>query len=293
MKIFIKKYYFFLLLALVVLLSGCTQSNTVGGSIFLHLSTDSTTVFSGNNVRINVDMENRNPRSVTNVAVSVFDAGLMNIAGGQCVKSFPKVLPNELKTFACPMIAPGKEKLLNDRTSTEVNAKVEYTTSLSFVQLVEMMAEEEYKRKSDTGELALKPSHYSYSDDNVRVDVDFSSEMPIMIKNPKLPQYSPQNYFVYFTVKNIGNGFMDDIQYNDFTVSPVGISPVGISTGNIADCVSTKEGWSLKVQGKTFPKIACMLNLPADMKSIENYGMLVTLNYRYEVREKTNIVIIR
>lgn len=291
MRIYTKKHCLVLLLLIIVLSLGCTQPNSVGGSVFLHLSADSSTVFSGNSVGINVDMENKNPRSVNSVVVNVFDAGLMNIVGGQCVKSFPLVLPNEFKSFSCLLNAPGKEKLLNDKTSTEVNAKVEYTTDLSFVQLVEMVSEEEYKRKSDTGDLVLKPSHYSYNDDNVNIDLDFSSEMPIMIKDASQPQYAYQDYYVYFTVKNIGNGFMDDIQKSDFSAKPV--APLGVQSAEIVNCEKAKESLPLKVQGKTFPKFACKLSLPAGTKSIENYGMQVTLKYRYEVREKTNIVIIR
>ena len=282
----------------LIFISGCTSASTVGGGLFIDIRPDKPQVFASDNVVINIDIDNKNTRRVTDVKVDIFDAGLMSFDNilqydpiysftgddidGTCGKFIDFMLPDQFKTVSCVYRAPGRNILLEDATQTQVNARIKYTTELSLIQIIEMMEKEEYELRSQSGKLKKSPAKYSYRDKNVEIGVDFSDELPIAI-------VPGREYFAYFTIKNIGNGVIDDIKYGDFNVRPV-----SGSTANIIDCGDIgKATWNLKLSEGKFPRIACRLYLPSGVRVIENYGLQIDLRYNYEVRGNTEIRILK
>ncbi len=284
-----------LLFVVIIFISGCIQPQTVGGGLFVTLTPDPSKVFASGEVRVNVDIDNQNPRRVTDVEADIFDAGIFNILGtadytqsgeyitpGACGKFIEFMLPDDFKTLSCLLMAPQKTDLAEDTQKSVVSSRVSYTTELPVVQLIEMMTESEYITRLERGQLAKKPSSFVYRDKNVEIIVEFSDEMPIVVRPDR-------EYLMYITIKNIGNGFIGDIDDTNLRVSPV-----GYNNANIARCDEIiKSGWSLKLQGKEFPRVACRLELPTGVTVVENYGLEIALKYRYEVRGKTEITVIR
>jgi hypothetical protein len=266
-------------LLLVVLASGCvTPQQVVGGGLFIKLSPDPSTIFSSGVVRLNFDIDNKNPRAVTDITAHIFDTGILS--GTECKQNIDMMRPDEFKTFVCVFRAPPKESILQNEASTSVNALVRYTTDLAVVQLVEMMTEDEYLTRKDSGRLQEKPASYSYKDKNVEILVEFSDKLPIIVR-----PLDQRDYYIYFTIKNIGNGLIQDIGSNDFLVLPV-----NRDAPNILECENTGQ---LHLEGKEFPRIACKLVMPGGVKVVENYGLLLMLKYKYEVRESAAVKVIR
>ncbi|MCX6815564.1 MAG: hypothetical protein NT120_01800 [Candidatus Aenigmarchaeota archaeon] len=293
------KWKYFLLLLPIVLVAGCTENQVVGNGLITTISPDSSMVFSSGTVRINVDLDNQNPRPITDVNAAIFDPGLLKAMGGDtidlynlantktCGKHIDEMLPNQFQSFACIFQAPSKIELPQNSLENDINAKVEYKTDFSAVQLIELMTDQEYLRRTATNTFQQKSKSYSYHDRNVEIDVDFSDNLPIVKRSG-----DQKDYFVYITIKNIGNGFIKEITRNDFNI--VQAKAGGVNIEDIVSCpFRDQQNWKLEPLGKEFPRIACQLNLPEGLNVIENYGMLITLNYNYETRDKATITVVR
>jgi hypothetical protein len=273
-------------LILLVFLAGCIDSQVNGGGLFMKLQPDPQQIFSGGVTRINIDMENNNPREITDVVVDVFDTGRLlrlDDSTSICYDDQPIAIgdmqPNSFRSYYCTLIA---NKIEEPMITTEINTKISYKTDFPVVQVVGLISENEYLNRR--GQLDTMPQSYSYQDANVQLAVDFSEQLPIIIRPGK-------DYFVYFTIRNVGNGFINKLKAGDFVIRPVR------SDGpQIVDCSNSgieSSNWYLDPVGKEFPKIACRIVLPQGVAVVENYGLLVDLIYTYEVRGTTTVDIIR
>ena len=271
-----------LLLLFAVLASGCIASSPAGGGLFVSVTPDPPVVFSSGILRINIDIDNKNPRTVADVSAQVFDTGILS--GNTCQQQISFMRPDEFKTFSCILQAPQREALVQNQVKTSVGTRVSYTADLSAAQIVEMMTENEYLQRTQSGRLQARPSSYVYTDKNVEIDVEFSDAMPIIVR-PDVQK----DYFVYFTIKNTGNGFIENLKYGDFI-----LAPVRPDEPNIVICPDLNSpSWKLEPEGKKFPRIACRLALPSGVSVVENYGLVVLLKYRYEIRENTVVTVIK
>ncbi len=299
-----------LLLGILILASGCVNlfqpTQGVGGGLSLNMRADPSTVFSSSDVRLDIDVDNENPRNISDVLIDVFDSGYTDVTGiidrgtltpvrrdpsvPLCGKSITAMRPNGFQSLTCVLTA---RNITQDSLVTTVSARVKYATDLSFVQIINIMNENEYVREQQQGQLVVKPAAYSYADRNVQIDVEFSEPLPVVVRS--------KEYFMYITVKNIGNGFINDIGYGQLNAIPViSIQPrvdgslVQTLPQDIVNCPDLQRiNWKIQPIGKTFPKIACSIKLPLGVNVIENYGLLINLRYNYEVRGSTDIKIIR
>ena len=142
------------------------------------------------------------------------------------------------------------------------------------------MNEDEYQRRTATGDYQQKPSNYFYKDSNAMIEIDFSEAPPLVIRPDK-------KYFVYFTIKNIGNGFISDITKDDF------FARTNEKNVNIIYCPPMT---TLPPNGKAFPRIACEIKATPDyigLGGFRNSEIMVKLTYKYEVRNALGINILR
>jgi len=421
-RLFYRPYFkLSIFLLFIVFIAGCVTPQPIGGGLFVTMKADPQAVFSSGTIRLNVDLDNQNPRSIRDIDALVFDPGIMTIIEGTgmqgvsegsseivgqlstigqvlqqgdilhgdieytvkqgdtlwnivkryyglsdykeiaakvnevvdynvgriphlsidnvrfnvaddpstyercpsepcdyirgdviypgdvlilprastsgkttkerytgvvCGKHINEMRPNQFETFSCMLRAPGRDELPQSATQNNIHAKIEYTTDLAVGQVIELMTEPEYLRRVSTGEFRQKSKSYSYKDKNVQIDVEFSDNLPIIIRANE-----PKDYFVYITIRNIGNGFIREITRNDFNI--VQARAEGIRLDDIVHCPALTPDWKIEPVGKDFPRIACTLRLPQGVTVVENYGMLVMLNYRYEVREKATVTVIR
>jgi hypothetical protein len=300
--------------AIIIFASGCAYLpffgpvQPIGGGLFLSMRADPQTVFAGSDVRIDIDVDNQNPRNISQVFINVFDSGILELIGvssgtritspsegvSGCNKGPDDMRPGGFKSLTCFLHAP--ENLQQDSLTTTVSASTRYTTDLSFVQIIDIMNEDEYRTKQQAGQLVTRPSAYSYQDKNVQIDVEFSESLPIVVR--KLA--GSKEYYMYITVRNIGNGFISDIRSNQLKIRPADtIQPyvdnvVQAFSEEVVDCPALNSlGWRLQPIGNKFPRITCKIELPLGVRIIENYGLLINLIYTYEVRDSVDVKIIR
>lgn len=310
------------LLISVVLISGCINlpffgsTETVGGGLFMKMRADPSTTFAGSNLRVDIDVDNQNVRNISDVTVNVFDSGILNLQGplvgeriintaepafGRCNKVVDAMRPRDFDSLACFFLAP--ESIQQDFVTTRVSAYARYTTDIPFVQIVDIMSEDEYVTRQQQGQIQQKPQSYSYEDKNVRINVEFSEPLPLVVRKRQDISDSgyrvgDKEYFMHITVNNIGNGFMDPIRASQFYVRPVAESQPGSAVQVFPDdvlyCPDLKNtAWSITPIGKQFPKITCKIQLPASVRVLENYGILFNLRYVYEVRDSVEVKIVR
>ena len=137
--------------------------------------------------------------------------------------------------------------------------------------IIEMITEDEYNIRERTGKLVKKPKTYSYKDNNLELQIDFSDRLPIVATGEKK--------YMYLTIRNIGDGFVSDITGDDIEIR---------QDEDVVNCVEQ----DIVPIGKEFPRVACELNMP-DINYIGNYAVIIDIDYTYENREDLPITIIR
>ncbi|HLD39225.1 MAG TPA: hypothetical protein VJB05_02855 [archaeon] len=258
----------------VLVISGCTSMTTSDG-LTVSLQADPPIVFSNSALDLHIDVDNRNVKTLRNVVVELFDTGMLKSDG--CMRVFPSLLPNEFQSLSCRLTTP---PINESSVKTEVNSKASFETDLAANQVFEIMNEDEYQRRTATGDYQQKPSNYFYKDSNAMIEIDFSEAPPLVIRPDK-------KYFVYFTIKNIGNGFISDITKDDF------FARTNEKNVNIIYCPPMT---TLPPNGKAFPRIACEIKATPDyigLGGFRNSEIMVKLTYKYEVRNALGINILR
>jgi hypothetical protein len=176
---------------------------------------------------------------------------------------------------SCVLSAPNKNDIASSTVSTNVGVNVNFTTTLSAAQIIEMVNENEYDLRLKTGNWETKPKSYTYSDKNIELQVDFSDNLPIIARPEK-------KSYIYFTIKNTGGGLISDIKAGDFSLTEISSAVVSCETIG-----------GLSPVNNVFPRIACTLNLPSNVDYISNHMIVINLNYNYEIRKDIPIKIVR
>lgn len=266
-------------------------------------------VFRGSDAVIYFDAQNRDVTQVRNVLLDIFDTGNL-VRKGDCRLGADSLRPDQIISLTCRANAP--EDVIKKVQAETINARAGFRSVLSAVQTVDIMSEKVYNREALAGNIKPRPKTYAYRDKNVEMTVEFSEDMPIVVRKDK-------QYFVYFTVRNIGNGFMDKITFGE-NFLPIeqkdlrfSESKSALTSANIVEIFTSlfrmtpgqeKEGLSCRdvlccrdfktiyPTGKTFPRIACELRLP-DTEQLVDYQIIVPLIYDYEVRASARINVVK
>ncbi len=273
----------FLFLILLVLATGCIgnfvdQGQSTEGLVF-KLTADPQRAFINDNVRLIMDVENKDIKEYKDVAISIFDLGILQ---GRCdTFTFEKLLSatqhnteeaGQFKTFYCYVVTP--EGINEAEATTTVYAKATYTTSFKLVQLIEMVSEEYYN--AHLGQIQKKPKSYVYRDKNLEVAIDFSTELPVVLRQGT-------KTFMRVQVINIGNGFVGPIK--DMKIKPAGNQQYDI----FQKCSFGR----IEQTGNSFPKQSCEIELPYGIEYLTNYDAILEFTYDYEVRADTEVTIMR
>ncbi len=143
--------------------------------------------------------------------------------------------------------------------------------------------EKEYERRVASNDFASASKSYVYSDRNVQIQVEFSSMPPLVI----VPD---RKYYVYFTIRNIGQGFLGDINPGDLVFrSTDSRAPIDFLRCQYPTAV-------LPITEKSSPKIACEIIAPGDYFTTRNFGtgsFVIELNYKYELRRDLSVDIVK
>ncbi len=248
-----------LLLFLVILAVGCVNTITQLGGISVTVQADPPKVFSGGTTRFFVDVENTDKKTYRSVSTEVFDAGIIDVKSCN-KKGLDEMRPNQTYTIKCDLAGPKVES----SSIQQVSVKTSFTTDMNFIQSYQMATEDAYKRESARGSLKYMPKSYSYRDSYIESNIEFSEDLPIVIRDKK-------NY-MYIKITNIGPGTVKllDVKGKE-----------NVKCGKpVVDTV-----------GKEFPRVVC--ELTSTVKDLTNFDELITVTYYYELINTAQIEIIK
>ncbi|MFH0832709.1 MAG: hypothetical protein V1900_03260 [Candidatus Aenigmatarchaeota archaeon] len=254
------------LLILAVLVAGCTQKAADGELIIKITDVNPEKIFTGGKTIVTMDVENNGNRTIRNVFIDFFETGFL--MKGVCSKNIAELSPGGYDTLSCELTAPFA--IPSDKIINTVEARARYQARLSMAKPITMVSREEYDLQSKTGKLKLEPRTYSFKDDNIELQVEFSKELPLV---------EGRKEYAYFTVINIGSGFINSIRPNDMIIE-----------SNIISCPPRV---AISPIGKTFPRIACEIFVPENINYLSEDMLIININYNYEVRDKTDVEVIR
>jgi len=196
----------------------------------------------------------------------------------ECFATIYNLQQNEVRTLECMIKAPPSYEIPRPVISNDVNVRMRFSNKLSAMQTIEMISEEEYKLREYSGNIQTKPSSYSYQDKVIQLNVEFSKELPIIVR-------PGEKVYMYLTLKNIGDGIVYPLRPDDFFIMQDGAV--------VGRCDNTDPPVVLQPDGKTFPKITCELKLPAGIKYISNYQTIINIDYSYEHRKTITVGIVK
>lgn len=284
---FSMSYGFYLIaLLLLVFTAACIGSPvTKNNGLVLDLQADPSTVFENSDVMVHVDLDNTDSRRLYNVKAEIFDSGALS-SEGACEREYGILLPEQFETFTCNFKTPS---INQQRFSTEIGAKAVFDVPFAFTQTIEAITEQEFRNRQATNSLQTKPSVYRHRDRNIAVDVEFSEPLPMVVKDGK-------EIFVKFTIRNIGNGFVDSLESGDITITQkIEQGETVLDTG----CIPGE----LLPLGKEFPTFTCKINpfytylpdtdLGKGPRPIQSYDITMNIDYNYEIRDSLKIDVIR
>lgn len=320
--------YIFLLLS-IVFLSGCVsqlnpfspsfnpfglisgqQPIRVQEGLGVSLSSSPSEIFVGSKTTLYFDAQNKDVAPIRNILLEIFNTGNL-MKSNECKLSIPQLLPDQIATLSCTVQAT---PIIQKTQSETVSARAKFQSVLTAVQTLDIMNEEIYTREKLAGNINTRPRAYTYRDRNMQMDIEFSDDMPIVVRKGK-------QYFVYFTIKNIGNGFVDKITFgenfmpieqknlrfsefkNALQVPDLLLSLIqkqsdifkqsGSEQLYCSDVLCCRDFKTIYPSGKVFPRVACELKLPETTQQLVDYQVIIPLLYNYEVRAQTQLKVVK
>lgn len=281
-----------LLLLLVVFTVGCTTEANNG--LQISMQADPPVVFENGKTTIHVDVRNEDIKILDRVVLDIFNYGLMiPVDERTCFSQLHKertLFRDQFETFSCDFIAP---EISQDRMQTQLDARVSYITRFSAAQQLDLISEQEYNNRRATQTLTSKPQRYTHSDRNVQLDIEFSDTLPIVTAPGR-------QYFVTFTIKNIGEGFIGSIPADAVRIIQKGTIGDQTVEGNLLQSVNPQGVYepcrvyqTLVPIGKDFTTFSCQVLMPSQPKEIMTANFIVQIDYIYELRDSVTVDIIR
>ncbi|MBI2076099.1 MAG: hypothetical protein HYT72_02520 [Candidatus Aenigmarchaeota archaeon] len=260
-----------ILFLVVVFAVGCVNTAPIiTKGVLVKLDANPQEIFTGAKTTLSIDIDNKDVKTIRDVNVDVFETGLLR-KSAQCSKSIAEMKPNAFDSFFCSLQAPGE--IGAQKVATTVFARAGFTTSLTATQLVKIISQNEYDLRKKTGKFVTEPLSYAYRDNNLELLVEFSDNLPLIDSAGK-------KSYVSFTIRNIGNGFIEKISKGEIKITSPGL----ISCPDIRD---------MFISGTQFPKFTCELTLPGDITFLSDRTINIDIAYNYEVRNSIDVEIKR
>lgn len=271
-----KKNFLAFLMFLAVAAAACVSSTSVvilsdGTLEITKMEADPDEIFIDGSTNLYVDIANNDIVPI-DVSVNVFEPGFLEFTDAVCEKKIQNMQPKQLSTLRCA--ARARQEIVGTSVVSELHAQALFAKNLQLVQSVEFISPEWYERQKILG-MRSKPKKYAYADKNVKVTVEFSDEMPLVVRPDK-------KYYMYITAENIGRGTLTGvgkpvIKYADKTLPEHGIA---------RDCVFEQVYFI----GRKTPRIACELALP-NVQEQQTADLIMGIEYNYDIRASTSVKI--
>jgi len=228
-------------------------------------------VFSEGTTTISIDAENHDVKTLRGVNVDIFEIGSFDFVDKTtCTKTFGDLDQKDFKTFACNL----KAKKVERNTDNTVWARARYKSSLAAVQTFDIISQTESEIRKKTGKFQEGQKSFSFKDNNLELIMELS--------NAPLVDLSGKKEFVTFTIKNIGNGFIEKLSTSDIKIT-------SSKEGLLGSCPTG----DIFIVGREFPRFSCALNLKGDVVSFITAQISININYDYEIRSSVDVRIIK
>lgn len=309
------KYKIIAILFLVTLVTGCVNQQPeeeVKQGLELSADPDPQAIFEGSSSSLHFDLKNNADKDYYGTTIDLFNTGIMETEG-QCLHSFGLLRPGERKSHTCK-VGVGK----TNKQSNKLDYRAKFRTYVTATPTLKLLSEDEYQKRKTTGKLEEPGRSFSFEDENLRISVEFSEDLPIIDEEERME-------YMHIDIENIGNGFVDplpkehiaiidlsagenqqigDDQNNQDNQSSGGVlglleslfqlgdgetlSPdVGeVREKSIGTCDKPE---TLDQIGGQFTRITCALPLTGETEFMQNRELLIAVLYDYEVRGSTNI----
>ena len=270
----------FFLLAAVILVAGCLSVNqSPSGSDYISIDVTPSDVFTSGRATATLEFRNSGVTELRNVALSVFNAGALapqgcDFAAGPLAEELSVVRPGSFAVRSCTLNAPAS--IESGLITTDVEASAKFSSTLSSVQTVSVISEEEYRIRQAKGEAVQSRPVFTNSDGRLKATMTFSEPMPVIVRKDK-------KTYMYMEISNVGGGRIPWIDARKVTIEEAGQNIVA------ADCAGQK----LYIQGTAFPKIACEISMPADVNYLDDHSILISMDYDYEIRASKQVQVRR
>ncbi len=126
-----------------------------------------------------------------------------------CSYSNEKIRPNAFDSYMCRIHAP--TSIIGDEEIEFVRTKALFVTDFSIPVIASIINENEYQRRKTVNDLPSSPRSFVEDDGNVKIEVSFSADMPIV------DRVSEEEY-MYIKITNIGEGYLDEIRPQDIRI---------------------------------------------------------------------------
>ena len=272
-------------IAFIIFSAGCISQSAVEvkEGLDIRLTADPSDIHFTEGMTLFVDMENKGNTDFERMDYNLFDTGTMacggcrqgSVANPLCQGFVEDISPKEIVSLECELAFRPDVPLVQQVSTATLKFKAITANKLRSTAVLEMLSQDEWRRRVTTGTLQTSSGSTATRDNNIQMNIDFTKAMPFA------ESAASERVLFTITVKNVGNGFIDELTPDRLTIQ---------QNGNLVGCDFSRKLVPLNGQ---FPPIFCELAVNAGGALFANYPVTFALDYSYEVRDSADITIRR
>ena len=229
-------------------------------------------VYSGEVFSVYMDVKNLGNLSYNGMIMEFFNTGSFS-KQNSCTSGTTRLGPNGMATVECRL---KYERQIESPVTETVDSLVAYERNMTSSLAVPVLSEDEYGKRRQLGTYQELSKIFSQSNNEITVDAELSENPVVDIGGEK---------YVYFTIRNTGSGFINEIKKADISVWSVPLGIVSKGDCNIPVVLFHDNG--------VFTKIACRMHPESVQNGFENAFVFFDVNYIYELRQSVSITVKR
>lgn len=229
-------------------------------------------VYAGETFRVYLDIRNAGNLTYKDLGAGFFNTGSFTKTS-ECEMQYGDLEANGMASLECRM---KYSRELENPVTESIDARIFYTRNMTASLAFPVLSRQEYDTRRQLGTYSRRQTSFSQSSNEISVEMELS-------ENP-LVDFGVEKY-LYFTISNNGEGFIDELQRKNIIVWSV---PFGIVSSG--DCSIPPVLFHDK--GK-FTKIACKLHPESVKSGFENAFVFIDVLYGYEIRKTASISVRR
>ncbi|MEM7816329.1 MAG: hypothetical protein QXZ20_00275 [Candidatus Aenigmatarchaeota archaeon] len=255
-------------LTLVILFSDCVK-NDISKSHGLEINLDfPENVRNKQEFSVFLELSNKGKQDYK-ISVDFFDVGLFK-KKSECKKEFD--LKSGFDQFIECKLVFESEKELKKSIEETIHSLIRYNTQFYMVKELVALTQDEYENRRITRRLEELPKVFVENNGDLEVTLELS-ENPIVARDIES--------YLYIKIKNIGNGFANDLKKGDIEINIIPNIPI---TCDIDEKISIEKGAGI---------IPCKIEVKSLKESYLNIYIIINIKYEYEIKKSAKIRILK